>query len=283
MATNEEPKTEPSQRKIWYENKLYVILWLIFFFPVGIYGVWKTSGWSKRTKWILTAVPFVLYFWMMISASMAPPTLTLNGAIKTEAQGQKYRIAGQVNPSVSKVKVNDVEVKVESDGQFSYILQLKDGQNEIIISATNGGKTVEAKRTVNKLSAEEIAKRKADAEAKAKAEADKKVQEEAQKAEVTKELDAEVRFSTTAFMIKNKESKDWANCQFVLNGKLLGSDFTYKSSEGIKANDSIIILMSDFTKSDGTMFNVYTTKPKNLFISCDVGSNHRTGYYAISE
>ena len=98
-----------------------------------------------------------------------------------------------------------------------------------------------------------------------------------------KELDADIRLSSTAIKIENKETQNWTNCKFVLNGKLFGNDFTYKTTAGIIANDSVIVPMNEFTKSDGTRFNQYTTKAKNLFFSCEVGSSHRTGYYALSE
>ena len=147
--------------------------------------------------------------------------------------------------------------------------------------------TVEATKTLTpeeqaKKDADDAAEKKQADEAKAKQEAEAKAQAEA-KAEAEKELDAEVRFSDVAFMIKNKEAKDWANCKFVLNGKVFGSDYTYKTTAGIVANDSIIVAMREFTKGDGTRFDPYSTKAKNLFLSCDVGANHRTGYYTISE
>jgi len=148
-------------------------------------------------------------------------------------------------------------------------------------TATETAKTLTPEEQAKKDADDAVAKKLAD-EARAKQEAEAKAQAEA-KAEAEKELDAEVRFSDVAFMIKNKEAKDWSNCKFVLNGKVFGSDYTYKTSEGIVANDSIIVAMREFTKGDGTRFDPYSTKAKNLFLSCDVGANHRTGYYTISE
>ena len=160
-----------------------------------------------------------------------------------------------------------------------YILIFSGAGGSSTPSKTADSKTVTATATAKVLSPEE--QKKLDEE-NAKKEAEAKAQAEA-KAESEKELDAEVRFSDVAFMIKNKEDKDWANCKFVLNGKVFGSDYTYKTTEGINANDSVIVAMREFTKGDGTRFNPDATKAKNLFLSCDVGTNHRTGYYAISE
>lgn len=206
MANENEEKIESKTKKgNWYENKLYVILWLIFFFPVGIYGVWKTGDWSKRTRWILTALPIVLFLWIMVADSMAPPVITVSGyKANQEVEGQEYRVAGQVTPSVSKLKINGVDVQVEADGQFAYNVQLKDGQNEIIISATNAGKTVEFKEIIKKISAEEIAKREAETE-KAKAEAEAKIKAEAQaKAEAEARANAPVVLSGVGQQATNK-------------------------------------------------------------------------------
>ncbi|HOW75275.1 MAG TPA: hypothetical protein P5102_11305 [Candidatus Competibacteraceae bacterium] len=54
--------TEKESRKLhyWYENRSAVILWLIFFFPVGLYGIWKSSQFSDKTKWIVTGCFAVL-------------------------------------------------------------------------------------------------------------------------------------------------------------------------------------------------------------------------------
>jgi hypothetical protein len=48
------------QKPGWYENKAAVILWLILFFPVGLYGIWKSSQFSDKTKWIVTGCLGVL-------------------------------------------------------------------------------------------------------------------------------------------------------------------------------------------------------------------------------
>lgn len=43
----------------WYQKPVIVILFLIFFFPVGLYLMWKNNLWSKTTR-IITSVFFGL-------------------------------------------------------------------------------------------------------------------------------------------------------------------------------------------------------------------------------
>lgn len=40
----------------WYQKPTAVILFLIFFFPVGLYLMWKNEMWSKTARWIVTGV-----------------------------------------------------------------------------------------------------------------------------------------------------------------------------------------------------------------------------------
>jgi hypothetical protein len=40
----------------WYQKPAGVIILLIFFFPVGLYLMWKNELWSKQTRWIVTGL-----------------------------------------------------------------------------------------------------------------------------------------------------------------------------------------------------------------------------------
>jgi len=42
--------------KKWYQKPFAVVLFLIFFFPVGLFLMWKHEVWSKTTRWIISAV-----------------------------------------------------------------------------------------------------------------------------------------------------------------------------------------------------------------------------------
>jgi hypothetical protein len=54
-------ETLTEQKSVWYEKRSIVILWLIFFFPVGLYGMWKSSQFSDMVKWIVTCSFGVLF------------------------------------------------------------------------------------------------------------------------------------------------------------------------------------------------------------------------------
>jgi len=42
--------------KVQKSSNVATILWLIFFFPVGLYFLWKKTNWSKGVKWTITGI-----------------------------------------------------------------------------------------------------------------------------------------------------------------------------------------------------------------------------------
>ncbi len=89
------------------------------------------------------------------------------------------------------------------------------------------------------------------------------------------ELNVNVTYSSTAFKIENKESYNWRACKFSMNSK-----FDFTTSDGIKANDSLIIQFSEFT-DNGERFNFLLQKPEDLSVACDTNGQHRTNYLNI--
>lgn len=63
--------SSPSQK--WYRTNAGIIALLIFFFPAGLYLMWKYTSWSKKTKAIVTGI---LAFCVLIGgiANTASPT-----------------------------------------------------------------------------------------------------------------------------------------------------------------------------------------------------------------
>lgn len=44
----------------WFDNEVTVVVLLIFFFPLGLYALWKNSTFTPKTKWIVTGIIVVL-------------------------------------------------------------------------------------------------------------------------------------------------------------------------------------------------------------------------------
>lgn len=90
-------------------------------------------------------------------------------------------------------------------------------------------------------------------------------------------LKATVNFDGTSFLITNIETKDWANCWFRLN-----NDYFYPSDapsiklDIVKVGETLALGAGELTKKDGTRFNPFTIKPKEMSASCD---ETRFGYW----
>ena len=88
----------------WYQRTGWILVFLIFFFPVGCYLMWKyRPGWNKWVKWPLTAV-FGLWFLIIAIASLAPASspdsLTLSEAPETPlAPGESVTLKLQTVPA----------------------------------------------------------------------------------------------------------------------------------------------------------------------------------------
>lgn len=48
--------------KPWYQRNFWIIILLIFFFPVGLYLMWKYSPWSGLAKGLVTAIVALVFF-----------------------------------------------------------------------------------------------------------------------------------------------------------------------------------------------------------------------------
>ena len=59
---------ETSVKQKWNQKPLYIILLLIFFFPIGIYFMWKNKVFSVKVRWIVSVFP-VLFFILLMKLS----------------------------------------------------------------------------------------------------------------------------------------------------------------------------------------------------------------------
>ena len=64
----------------WYEKNLAIILFLIFFFPVGIFLMWKYSRWNKVAKIIIS-----IFFGLVLIVNLGNGNKTDTTASKVES------------------------------------------------------------------------------------------------------------------------------------------------------------------------------------------------------
>lgn len=94
----------------------------------------------------------------------------------------------------------------------------------------------------------------------------------------TIDLKASVNFTGTQFIIKNNDTFNYTNVKLEVNSQGLKNGYILKTSI-LKAGESFTVGAAQFTKGDGTRFNPFTIKPKNLSIWCDTPSGKKGFYF----
>ena len=64
--------------KKWYEKNLAIILLLIFFFPVGLFLMWKYSNWNKVIKIVIS-----IFFGIVLLSNMGSKKTNETATTKT--------------------------------------------------------------------------------------------------------------------------------------------------------------------------------------------------------
>lgn len=178
--------------KKWYQKTGWIIAWLILFFPVGLFLMWKYADWKKPVKGIISA----LFAFIIIGAALSPKQSLESAKLSADTSKaydikQEVQIESTLTPSDytvpdtayktsgGKMKISDGEIYFSADKAGTYEIWL-DYEG---IKSNKVGIKIEDKKAIAKKKAEEEAKRKAEEEAKKKAEeeARKKAEEEAAK------------------------------------------------------------------------------------------------------
>lgn len=174
--TTEHHKGTSHSSKKWYQRTLWIVLLLIFFFPVGLFLMWKYAKWAKPVKIVVSALLAVSIVGTMVAAANSPPSITVNalsdGRIATD--GKTYTVTG-TDTLADTVTVNNQHASLNSDGTYSATINLQQGDNKVTVSASRGSKHTEEQFVIHRSTDAEL-KAKKDAEAAAAA---KKAQDEA--------------------------------------------------------------------------------------------------------
>lgn len=123
-----EPK-EKSSGSQWYKSSIVTILLLIFFFPAGLFTLWKFTKWKRGIKWIITGIGSFVYIIFIIGASSSPvqqaPAKPTTNPVKT----QKVVKANVTSSSMTPVQAYIMHVKDLSFDQMDSSSYAKDITN----------------------------------------------------------------------------------------------------------------------------------------------------------
>ena len=158
-----------------------VILSLLFFFPLGLFLLWRYSRWSSRTKTIITSIGTICFLLFCVGVYNSPPTVAIDN-IKTDdtikTDGDTYPIEGHVSTfHTVRLVINNKSVYIDSAGDYAYAIPLHEGDNAITVTATSEKGSDSETFMVHRTTKAEFAERKRIADEKKAAEARKAAEE----------------------------------------------------------------------------------------------------------
>lgn len=148
--------------KRWYTKKPAIITLLITFFPLGLPLMWKFSGWTKKTKWIISGVFALGLIFVLTGAYNAAPSIVINNAKdgKIITDSNEYEIIGDLSSmKIATLTVNKLSVPILNGSKFSYKVSLNEGDNTFSLVATNSNGSTNATVTIHRTTQAELASR----------------------------------------------------------------------------------------------------------------------------
>lgn len=103
---DQEPK---DQTKKWYKTTGGTIALLIFFFPIGVYLMWKYTSWNKIVKWIITAI-FVFILLTSVLSGRSSQNTTSTQSTTTGSNNE-----AKPTPTVEKINARDLADDFDSN------------------------------------------------------------------------------------------------------------------------------------------------------------------------
>jgi hypothetical protein len=117
-------------KKKWYQKTGGIIFWLIVFFPVGLYLMWKHANWHKTAKWVVTAVYALLFLNGMVSSSSSDVS-------KQNAAPQSAQQSAQPSPTPKPTgKPAEKTLFTGADGILNYNEDIANCEGTVVVGAT---------------------------------------------------------------------------------------------------------------------------------------------------
>jgi hypothetical protein len=130
----------------WYNNKVLVIFLIIIFFPVGLYGLWKSERFSNAWKAILTVLTIVVVF-AALSDSSKSTAKTDSKTVEIDTVATIDTVVKEVSKWYYSEKANEMDdnttyfAQVEANEALEFEFPYNGGSiASIIIRSRNGNK-----------------------------------------------------------------------------------------------------------------------------------------------
>ncbi len=116
----------------WYVSIPCLVLWFLYVREN------KLSQKLKKTVAISVVIFFVILQSTLLYVNRSPQLTLLDLPDNNEVQAESIVVKGNVLPKSSDLKINGVELEVDTGGNFTYEFKLREEQNTLNIEARNG-------------------------------------------------------------------------------------------------------------------------------------------------
>ncbi len=274
----------------WYQKTFGIILLLIFFFPIGLYLMWRYGKWNKTVKIVVTATLVIIGIGSLFTPKVKvdsialsipdvqeeydintniPVDIVITPEDATSKDLEYFTSDESVTFENSEIETGSeegsYEVYVQADGVQSNVITI----NIVDIAAREKAeKEAEEKRLAEEQAAkeaEEKAKREAEEKAAAEAEAQRLAEEQAAKEQAEKEAATKASTSTSvAAVAAGSESQSSSNS----SGSGDGSNFnTYDNAQQQNTSSSYVLNTSTMKFHRPSCSSVKKIAPQNYSTS----------------
>lgn len=273
----------------WYQKTFGIILLLIFFFPIGLYLMWRYGKWNKTVKIVVTAALVIIG----IGSLFTPKVKVDSIALSIPDVQEEYDINTDIPVDIvitpedaaskdlkyftsdESVIFKNSEIETGSEeGSYEVYVQVDGVQSNVITinvvditAREKAEKEAEEKRLAKEQAAkeaEEKAKREAEEKA-AEAEAQRLAEEQAAKEQAEKEAATKASTSTSvAAVAAGSESQSSSNS----SGSGDGSNFnTYDNAQQQNTSSSYVLNTSTMKFHRPSCSSVKKIAPQNYSTS----------------
>lgn len=277
----------------WYQKTFGIILLLIFFFPIGLYLMWRYGKWNKTVKIVVTAALVIIGIGSLFTPKVKvdsialsipdvqeeydintdiPVDIVITPEDATSKDLEYFTSDESVTFENSEIETGSeegsYEVYVQADGVQSNVITI----NVVDIAAREKAeKEAEEKRLAEEQAAkeaEEKAKKEAEEKAAAEAEAQRLAEEKAAKEQAEKEAVAKASTSTSVAAVAAGSESQSSSSSSGSSGSGDGGNFnTYDNAQQQDTSASYVLNTSTMKFHRPSCSSVKKIAPQNYSTS----------------
>lgn len=134
-SNSSSPHRRRNRGKKWYQKTGWILFFLIIFFPIGLFLMWKYSNWNKIIKLILSFLFGITFMGIVLSPKLESITLTADTSTVYDID-DAVKIKIKTDPDDYKIQKNDFEISggtIDIDGKKVIFTASKAGKYKIFV------------------------------------------------------------------------------------------------------------------------------------------------------